>query len=88
MSAADEEPISRLDERIDEMLAALARMPQLDQVVAGMRLHEDLVARLGPDDPGAVDVLAGAEFRRALINVMDEVLFVLNQKEADHGHKD
>lgn len=80
----DNRPISRLDERVDDLLRALSRLPQLEEYVAGMRLHEDLAAHIGPDVPGAVDVLAGAEFRRALINVMDEVL-VLKRKGADHG---
>lgn len=80
----DDRPISRLDERVDDLLKALGRMPGLEDLVAGMRLHEQAAARIGPEVPGAVDVLAGAEFRRALINVMDEVL-VLKRKEADHG---
>ena len=80
----DDRPISRLDERVDDLLKALGRMPGRADLGAGMRLHEQAAAQLGPEVPGAVDVLAGAEFRRALINVMDEVL-VLKRKEADHG---
>lgn len=80
----DNQPISRLDERVDDMVRALGRMPSLDDMVAAMRLQEELTARIGPETPGAVDILAGAEFRRALINVMDEVL-VLKRKAADRG---
>lgn len=78
------QPLSRLDERVDDLLKALGRMPGLEDAVAGMRLHEEIAARIGPDVPGVVDVLAGAEFRRALIDVMDEVL-VLKRKGADDG---
>lgn len=78
------QPISRLDERVEDLLRALGRMPGLEDMVAGMRAHEEIAAHIGPEVPGAVDVLAGAEFRRALIHVMDEVL-VLKGKEADHG---
>jgi hypothetical protein len=79
------QPLSRLDERVDDLLRALGRMPGLAGVVTTMRLHEEMVAQVGPDIPGAVDILAGAEFRRALINVMDEVL-VVKRKGADRGH--
>lgn len=81
------QPISRLDEKVDDLLRALGRMPSLPDMVAAMRLQEELTAHIGPDTPGAVDILAGAEFRRALIDVMDEVL-VLKKKGADHGNQD
>lgn len=80
----DNQPISRLDERVDDLLRALGRMPSLEDLVAGLRAYEEIASRIGPDFPGAVDVLAGAEFRRALIDVADEVL-ALRRKEADHG---
>ena len=81
----DNQPISRLSERVDDLLRALGRMPNLPDVVAAMRAHEELVDQLGPEFPGVVDALAGAEFRRALIDVMDEVLIV-KQKGAGLDH--
>lgn len=72
--AISEEPVSRLDERIDEFLRALASIPRLERVVAGMRQHEQVAERLGPDFPGVVDVLAGADLRRAFIRVAEEVI--------------
>lgn len=82
----DNQPISRLDEKVDDLLRALGRMPSLPNMVAAMRLQEELTAHIGPDTPGAVDILAGTEFRRALIDVMDEVL-VLKEKGANRGHE-
>ena len=82
----DDKPISRLDERVDDLLRALGRIPDLEGLVSAMRLHEQVAAEIGPDFPGAVDVLAGAEFRRALIDVMDEVL-VVKRKGAARDHQ-
>ena len=82
---SDDRPISRLSERVDDLLRALGRMPNLPDMVAAMRAHEELVDRLGPEVPGVVDALAGSEFRRALIDVMDEVL-VVKRKGAGLDH--
>lgn len=79
-----EQPLSRLDERVDDLLRALSRVSDLEGLANAMRLHEQMADRISPDFPGAVDILAGAEMRRALIGVMDEVL-VLKQKGADRG---
>jgi hypothetical protein len=81
----DNQPISRLDDRVDELLRALGRLPDLEGLIAGMRMHEELAAHVSPDFPGAVDMLAGAELRQSLINVADEVL-TLRRTEADHGN--
>lgn len=80
------QPISRLDERVDDLLRALGRLPNLEQMIDAMREHEALASTIGLDYPGAVDVLAGAEFRRALIDVAGEVL-VLRRTGADHGYE-
>lgn len=77
------QPLSRLDEKVDDLLRALGKMPNLENLLAGLRAHEQMVDQMSPDFPGAVDILAGTEMRRALINVMDEVLVL--KKEADHG---
>jgi hypothetical protein len=82
----DNQPISRLDERIDDLVQALGRLPDLEGLTAAMRMHEELAAHVSPDFPGAVDILAGAEFRRALIDVADEVL-TLRRKGADRGNQ-
>lgn len=74
-------PISRLDERVDALLRALGRMTNLSEHLAAMRIHEDMVDQMRLEQPGVVDALGGTEFRRALIDVMDEVL-VLKQKGA------
>ncbi|GAB6983528.1 hypothetical protein [Nocardioides pyridinolyticus] len=70
------QPISRLDERVDDMLRALRDMPEslLHELIAGMRAHEEMAAQIGPDFPGAANVLAGTTFRRAFTDVMGEVL--------------
>jgi hypothetical protein len=81
----EDQPLSRLDERVDELVRALAGLPNLEGLLVTMRAHEGLVASIGPDFPGAVDILAAADFRLALINVADEVLVLRRWKEANRG---
>lgn len=71
----NDEPISELDERVDDLVRALALLPPptLTKIIDGMRAHEEVAARLGPGFPGVVDVIAAADFRKALLAVAVEV---------------
>lgn len=76
MTAQDNEPISRLDERVQDLVHALGCMPagHLLDLVAGIRVHEALADGVNTEAPGAPTILAGTEVRRALMNLAVEVL--------------
>lgn len=79
----NEQPASRLDERVDDLLRALGRLPNLEALIDRMRVHEEAAAQIGPDFPGAVDVLAGVELRQALLEVAVEVLALREEVARD-----
>lgn len=80
-----DQPISRLDERLDELAVALAKLPDLPGLIEGLEAYEQLTGLLDPDTPGVVDVWAGTDVRRALINVAGEILALQEKKGSDDG---
>ena len=68
------EPLSRLNERLDELCKALARFPDLNRLIETMRAGDAALMRtITPDLAGAVAVLEGAEVRRSLLDVAVEI---------------
>lgn len=67
------EPISELDARLDDLVLAIAQVPDLDGFRVGIEVYEVLLGLVPADAPGAIDAIAVASVWNALADVASQV---------------
>lgn len=84
----DNAPLTDLDARLDDLVRAIARTPDLDGLIVGLRTYQATLALVALDDldnPGTVDAIAVASVWDALADAAEEVRKLRKIKEADDG---
>ncbi|MCW2738862.1 hypothetical protein [Nocardioides sp.] len=81
MTNDTDEPLTRLDETLDVLSVAIARVPDLPGLIDGLEGYELLLRFVSVHQPGAVDAVAVAPVWHALAAVATEVLTLRNIKE-------
>ena len=82
MTAANE-PLTDLDARIDGLVRAIGRTPDLEGLIVGLEAYSLLLPHLDMDNPYAVDALSVAPVWSALAATAREVLRLREMKQ--HG---
>lgn len=69
----DQPPISDLDAKLDDLVRAFVRVPDLEELITGIEGYELLLGLVPIDAPSAVDAVAVAAVWKVLAEVAREV---------------
>lgn len=76
-------PLTKLDERLDELVVALAELPSVAGLATQLRTLDALVTAVtSPDSPDAIECLAMSPVWRSLADVCDEVVRLVEIRRA------